>query len=293
MTAIRLHRHQAICLGTLLVGATVGAAAAHPTATQDRPGVSATPQSSPIPADAEIERFLSQAHILRTHGTKKGITDTLRATLSDGVLTHDAHIQVIDEYKREFRTNMGVEFDFRDSWMFNVAAYKIDRLIGLNMVPVSIAGRFQSKPAAITWWVDDVLMDEGARLKNKANSPEPLSWARQMTMVRLFDQLIYNTDRNVGNLLIDKDWRIWPIDHTRAFRKFTTLKTPESVSRCDRAVFARLKALQLADLTREVGKLLDDGQIRAILSRRDAIVAKLEGRGPEAFFSREVPPSAR
>jgi len=39
-----------------------------------------------------------------------------------------------------------------------------------------------------------------------------------MWVVRLFDQLIYNTDRNLGNLLIDKSWRLWMIDHTRAFK---------------------------------------------------------------------------
>ena len=52
-----------------------------------------------------------------------------------GDFTHDGQIQTIDVSKREFRTDRGVEFNFRDSWMFNVAAYKIDRLIGLNLVP--------------------------------------------------------------------------------------------------------------------------------------------------------------
>ena len=61
-----------------------------------------------------------------THGTKKGITGARRASLSAPTLTHDAQIQSIDEFKREFRTDRGVEFDFRDSWTFNVAAYRID-----------------------------------------------------------------------------------------------------------------------------------------------------------------------
>ena len=41
-----------------------------------------------------------------------------------------------------------------------------------------------------------------------------------MQIVRLFDQLIYNIDRNLGNLMITNDWTIWAIDHTRAFRTY-------------------------------------------------------------------------
>ena len=108
----------------------------------------ATPaeQLAPIPNDAEIESFLRQAKVGKTRGTGKGVTDSIRATMSDGRLTHDAHIQTIDEYKREFRTQKGTELDFRDSWMFNVAAYKLDRLLGLNMVPVSVAGNTVRSP---------------------------------------------------------------------------------------------------------------------------------------------------
>jgi hypothetical protein len=241
-------------------------------------------------SDAEMERFLKEAKILKTKSASKGVTNSTQATLSDGRMTHDAHIQIIDEYKREFRTNAGVEFDFRDSWMFNVAAYKLDRLIGLNMVPVSVPGNYRSNRAAYSWWVDDVMMDEGGRLKKKLEAPEDKArvWNQQIYMMRIFDQLIYNTDRNLGNMLISTEWRLWPIDHTRAFRKQTALRTPTLVSRCDRAVLQRLKTLDRDLLKRELGAYLDDGQIKGILARRDLIVTTLESKGPSALFDRQV-----
>ena len=52
--------------------------------------------------------------------------------------------------------------------------------------------------------------------------------------MRVFDELIANTDRNVGNLLWTTDGKMWMIDHTRAFRLQPTLKAPQLLQRCDR-----------------------------------------------------------
>lgn len=245
--------------------------------------------SAPTLTDADMERFLTKAKILKTRGTGIGVTDSMRATLSDGKLTHDGHIQTIDEHRREFRGTHGIEFDFRDSWTFNVAAYKLDRLLGLNMVPVSVQRSYRSTRGAVTWWVDHVMMDEGTRLKKNMTPPshKAVYWTEQLHMMRLFDQLIYNIDRNMGNILIGEDWRLWAIDHTRAFRTHSTLRSPAQVVRCDRAVFEKLKALDYPTLSRELGRLVTGAQLRAILARRDAIVAQIDSLGPTALFDRQ------
>jgi hypothetical protein len=248
----------------------------------------AAPASAARLSDADIERFLLNARVLKSRSAGKGITASLRATLTDGTLTHDAHVQTIDESKREFRSAQGVEFNFRDSWTFNVAAYRIDRLIGLNLVPVSVKRHWRSSDAAFTWWIDDVQMDEGDRLKKKVTPPNLERWNEQMQLVRLFDQLIYNVDRNLGNLIITNDWSIWAIDHTRAFRTNPTLKSPDNIARCDRKVLEKLKQLDSAVLRREVGDFLQNWEIDSLLKRRDAIVALLEQRGAAGVFDRKT-----
>ncbi len=271
-----------IVAALVAVGLSTGVVAQKPAPPQP---VAAAAQ--PVLTDAQKEDFLLHAKVVKTKSASKGVTGSLRATLTDGTLTHEAHIQQIDERKQQFQgTNGGVEFDFRDSWTFNVAGYKVDRLIGMNMVPVSVERRWNYKDSAFTWWLDDVMMDEQARLKAKTEPPDVGTWNQQMQMVRTFDELIANIDRNLGNLIITKDWRLWPIDHTRAFRTNRELKTPANVTRADRAVIERMKALDKETLRNATGKYLTTFQIDAILARRDAIVKRLEGLGPSALYDR-------
>jgi hypothetical protein len=42
----------------------------------------------------------------------------------------------------------------------------------------------------------------------KLSSPNRIDWMQQVAKIRLWDNLIYNTDRNMGNLLITSDWKI-------------------------------------------------------------------------------------
>ncbi len=225
----------------------------------------------------QMEEFLRTAKVLSQKRVPIGVTGSLRAQLSDGVLTHAAHIQSIDEAKQTYQTDRGTEINFRDSWKFNVAAYRIDKLLDLNMIPVSVERKLPGfGKVALTWWVDDVLMDEVTRHKTKIQPPDQLSWNRQMYMVRVFDQLIYNTDRNLQNLLMTKDWRIWMIDHTRGFRTHKELKQKENLVQCDRRLLDALRRLDAPSLMREVKEYLTPTEIRGLLARRDLIVKFFE-----------------
>ncbi len=242
--------------------------------------------SSTLLSIEQQEEFLKKAKIIRTRGAGKGVTNTIRATLSDGAITHDASIQTIDEYMPEFKSKRGVELNFRDTWRYNVAAYRLDRLLEIGMTPPSIERSYRNKPGSFTWWVDDVLMDEGERIKTKASAPDSTLWNHQMWVVRVFDQLIANVDRNLGNLLVDKTWTVWMIDHSRAFRLYDKIKSPENVTKCDRLLFDKIKTLDEKTLKQVMGEYLTGPEIKGVLKRRDELVALVEKAGPAAFYDR-------
>jgi hypothetical protein len=234
--------------------------------------------------EAQRRDFLRKAKVIKTRTASRGVTGTLHATLSDGRVTHDASIQSIDEFKPVFQTQLGSEFNFRDSWKFDLAGFKLDRLLGLNMVPVSVTRKHAGKSSCFTWWVDDVLMIELERYNKKIDPPDVNAWNQQLSIVRVFDQLIYNTDRNLGNLVIDKNWQVWMIDHTRAFRINNDLREPKNLTKCDRALLQKMRSLNLEVMKRELGKHLTEGEIKSLLARRDKIVKIFEEKGEADLY---------
>ena len=164
------------------------------------------------------------------------------------------------------------ELNFKDTYRFNIAGYRLARLLGINTVPMSVERNVNGKTAAVTWWVDDVQMDEKERLKRKTVGPNPLRTSNQIQVMRIWDELIQNRDRNQGNILWTNDWTMWLIDHTRAFRLGKDLLKPEDLTRCDRGLLLRLKALTEESVAEAVGDSLMKEERNAVLQRRDRIV---------------------
>lgn len=231
---------------------------------------------APAPSDAEQEQFLKKAKVVATRPAPGGITKSMRVTLSDGESAHDAHVQQINRDKAREYSIQAIQKNFLDTWRGNVAGYRLDRLLGLGMVPVSVERRVNGITSAVTWWVDDVLMSGETFHKTGAEPPDIQRWRRQYDMMRVFDALISNPDRNTNNMLITQGWNLVLIDHTRAFRWNHALEHPHRVQRCDRRIYQALRRLDRAQLNTALGGLITGMQIDALLVRRDAIVARLD-----------------
>jgi hypothetical protein len=199
-------------------------------------------------------------------------------TLSDGTTTHDAAFQAIDdrasdEERRQGRRRAG-ERDFVDTYKYNLAAYELARVLGVDdMMPATVERRHNGKVGSLTWWVDDVLMDEMARVKSNTQPPRALAFQRQRMRMLVFAELAGDVDRNQGNIIYTKDWRVIMIDFTRAFRLHRNVRVPTTLSTIDRRIWERLPKLTRDEIARAVGPNLTLEELGALVARRDAIVA--------------------
>jgi len=220
----------------------------------------------------EKEEYLLKAKIVNTKDLSVGVTNSKKATMDDGKFQHDAHIQTIEVSKASYQTQRGTELNFRDSYKYNMAAYELAKILDLDMIPPSVERKVGGQTAAVTWWVDNTAMTELDRTRKGQQPPDLDSWNKQMYVVRVFDQLIYNTDRNLGNLVITNDWQIWMIDHTRAFRMMKKIDNPKNLVQCDRKLLAKLRELDKNVLKQRLSKYLTGMEIDGLVGRAQVIV---------------------
>ena len=125
----------------------------------------------------------------------------------------------------------------------------------------------------MTWWVD-AAWDESDRKAQQLRPPDIQAWSAQLYRMVVFSELVYDTDRNDGNILYTPDWRLWMIDFTRAFRIWRELQHPEDLVSDAPLLLERLVALDKQSLTAAIGNHLASAEIDAVLARRDLIIER-------------------
>src|SRR5205807_9968635 len=142
-------------------------------------------------------------------------------------------------------------------------------------VPVYVERKWKGDSGSLSWWLP-VKMDEEERHKQNLVAPDTDAWNKQMYKVRVLDQLVYDNDPNLTNVLITEDWKIWRIDFTRGFRLYKDLRDPKDLVMCDRNLLDKLRKLDEDDLMEKTKKQLTKGEVKAVMARRDKIVERFD-----------------
>lgn len=228
----------------------------------------------------EWEEFLKAAEVVssRQISGSEAVTSPWVLTLELGEVTHRG-------LWKNARGRMG---GYWEGWQYEIAAYLLDKHLGLGMVPPTVERRFRGELGSCQYWVDDCISLRERLAKNiKMPQIKNFSWNRATYLQRFFDNLVANEDRHSNQVLITPDWRMVLIDHSRTFRtsaRYTkslinSAKSPEGpklMSELPRAVVEKLEALDAATLRSVVGSYLTDAEIAAVIVRRGLILQEID-----------------
>jgi hypothetical protein len=228
------------------------------------------------------EELLRTAEIVRYEEIGEGVTKPFKLYLKkDGV-----------ELKAAWKNPKGMQLGYLEGWQYEIAAYALDKLIGLNMIPPAVEREFQGKPGALVLWAENKysllkVLEDGIPQPEEAR--DRIDKMKYLT--RAWDSLIGNDDRTQQNVLYTADWRTIIFDHSRAFReggefserlmygrdgikKFAS-GDPILFRRLPRWFVDKIKPLTFENIRAAVGSTLTDKEIKAVLVRRDLLFREI------------------
>jgi hypothetical protein len=273
---VREHIGRSLTLVRLvLVGWVIVAVALPAASAEDQIGAAI---QGPTESDRIIERFLLEGEILLDEEVGEGITNPHRLTLKHNAIVGRAIFKTHDEVNHEVTFTSMAEIGFADRYVYEIAAYRLDRMLGLNLVPVTVLRTVNGEEGSLQYWIEDAIhlqkaMDDGISTR------DPARFVASKQAMQVLDALIFNIDRNPSNILITPgDDGFHLIDHSRAFRVTRKLPPWSNVftEPLPVEITERLRLLDRDVLTEVLGSYLSPKQIKTMLKRRDLLIDYLK-----------------
>lgn len=161
-----------------------------------------------------------------------------------------------------------------ESFDAEVAAYRLSRELGVNMVPPTVKRKIGRRSGSLQLWVTGHQSGEALYKQHRAQILKP----EQLELMRFFDALVDNTDRHANNFLVDETGNIVLIDHSRSMNYDNwgpQRKGPMPVTfRAD--VVNRLRSLSVERLHALIGDLFGRGDVRALHRSAQRLLTHVE-----------------
>ena len=291
MLKITLRIAIALALLSPLSPATSALSAAGPPAqfelpSDHRPGVPSVPrvwldrdgEPYPFQTDEEAMELLATADVVGTKQLGIGVTRSERLDLEADGLRFRAIFKTFHDIRQRVRLGDGTfVMHLRDTYRNEAAAYELGRHLGIDWIPPTIIRRIGGREGSLQLWIENAIMEMDRRDRGLAH-PDPELWRRKLSDMRVFDNLINNIDRNLGDMLITPEWHLWLVDHSRAFGRERHLPTPQAISRCSVQLYEAIQALDQETAREILSPYMGRFEIRSLLQRRDAILEMLDER---------------
>ncbi|MGB3564052.1 MAG: hypothetical protein WBC09_13475, partial [Thermoanaerobaculia bacterium] len=231
------------------------------------PYLDADGKAFPFDSDEEVLEFLRTAKIVSKEKLGEGTNKSKRKIVleKDGVRCNAV-------LRTGYTVVASGDSGFVDSYLSEVAAYELSRLIGFDNVPAVV----RRKGGSIQIWIENARTVRS--ILEQDELPYSDEWVDQQRQIMIaFDNLIANTDRNPGNILIDGNDKVWFIDHTRSFAGQDDLREPEAITGFDRDLWQNLRDLPDKAIEEAVGPYVT-GYLPDLLKRRRLLVDEIDRR---------------
>jgi hypothetical protein len=206
----------------------------------------------------QMERHLRTAQITKLEEIGTGVTRPRRARLAPEEPFASLTWKVLPPGTRD---------GYWESYKSEIAAYELDKLLRLDMVPPAVERQMNGETGAAIMWIDGVksVKEAGGKV------PSGPAWDTPIRRMLMFDNLIGNPDRNAGNILIGPPGELILIDHSRAFTADRSLQ--RKIPRVDGALWDRIRAVTPEQLSRTLSPWMDGAAVTAVLERRKQMLA--------------------
>ncbi len=196
------------------------------------PTVRGTTAPEELATGPQTEAFLLSASMTPQRAMDAGAGTQFQTTLSDGSFTREASVQTVDSYAYGW-------VESRDSFKYNVAAYRLSKMLGLTVVPCTVWRRVDGRWASVTL------------------APQEMTATSQRSNAEtIFRALTGNPNG----------------DYADAFLATKSIHQQIELLTIDGDLDRKLAALDRSALTRELGEILTRDEIRCLLARRDRIL---------------------
>lgn len=256
-------------------------AAAQSSADAGRPGRWFGADGRPLPfaTDEEVLAFLRTAEPVASEPISGSLNRPMLVTLEQGGVRARAIFRTVDvdSQRDQLATTPEHARGFRDFYLYEVAAYELSRLVGIDNVPPAAERTIGREKGSVQLWVEQA-MGVADRLEQGIDPQHEKLWLFQKQNMVVFDNLIYNFDRNPGNMLIDVRGKVWFVDHTRAFKFLPSLPHRKDIQVCERKLYEGLRDLDAGAVREKLGPYLKTTEIDALLKRQQKLVKEIDKR---------------
>lgn len=217
----------------------------------------------------EMENYLRTAKIISIDKDESaGRTAPWRINLDDGKVRRRGHFKHLNRPRPSF---------LADSYKYEIAAYELDKLLDLNIVPPVVKRKIEGTEGSLQLYLEDCI-NENERKRRNIEPPDSESFKNTLEVINVYENLVYDEDcfDSADTLIHISDWKVCRVDFSMAFSPTPELIPGCRITQCSKKFYQNLLKLDSEAVKAKLKSYLNEEEIEALLKRKNIIIEKIQ-----------------